>query len=427
MTISKSAGGPEVPRSIERIIEQHATDAAFLWAQRQGVLNAPHYRLHDLAAFDDRLQANLDGLRIADDCGWEFCTERLSDEQEAGEVFAAAVLALEQGSPKRLEVPVSLVGDEPRLATGLTSALGWVPRATAHIAAQELLGSVLPVWRQVAIATYAIHRLDPGRALADALEDKDPAVRARALRAVGELGRHDLVPELEAGLHEKSDLCRFWAAASAVLLGDQRNALEVLESFSTLPGPLQPRALQLSLRAGDTGRARKVVERLRDDSSQLRTAVQAAGICGDSTVLPWLLEQLENPHCSRVVAEAFSLVTGLDLESEGLTAHGSPTGPSDEDDMEQEVLELDPDEHLPTPDPEKLRRWYRTHKDGFVKGSRSFLGVSPSIDGCANVWHSGTQRQRIAASLYLRLLDCTTTLNEWRAPAWRQQFGPESG
>jgi len=77
---------------IEEVVTQHAEETAFLWLLRDGAIYAPHYSLVDLAQLDARVDAHLDGLRIAGDVGWELCKEAMSQE-EAGEIFAAAILA----------------------------------------------------------------------------------------------------------------------------------------------------------------------------------------------------------------------------------------------------------------------------------------------------------------------------------------------
>ncbi len=62
---------------IEDIITQHAEDAAFLWFLRDSAVHEPHYSRKDLAELDNRVEAHLDGLRIAGDPGWEICKEAL--------------------------------------------------------------------------------------------------------------------------------------------------------------------------------------------------------------------------------------------------------------------------------------------------------------------------------------------------------------
>ncbi|HEY5911072.1 MAG TPA: hypothetical protein VJA21_10760, partial [Verrucomicrobiae bacterium] len=76
----------------EVVVEQHAEEAAFLWTQRDRAVAAPNYRLKDLARLDERVEAHLDGLRIAGQFGWQLCQKALQ-EPGPGEVFAAAVLA----------------------------------------------------------------------------------------------------------------------------------------------------------------------------------------------------------------------------------------------------------------------------------------------------------------------------------------------
>ena len=55
---------------IDSIITQHAEEAAFLWLQRDAAVREPHYSLADLAELDNRVEAHIDGLRIAGDAGW---------------------------------------------------------------------------------------------------------------------------------------------------------------------------------------------------------------------------------------------------------------------------------------------------------------------------------------------------------------------
>ena len=65
------------PLIIEAIVDQHAEEAAFLWLLRDAAVRAPHYDLSDLFSLDDRVEAHIDGLRIAGDPGWEVCAKGL--------------------------------------------------------------------------------------------------------------------------------------------------------------------------------------------------------------------------------------------------------------------------------------------------------------------------------------------------------------
>ena len=101
------------------MIEQHAEEAAFLWMLRDAAVDAPHYSLADLAHLDDRVEAHIDGLRIAGEAGWEICKEALGRE-EAGEVFAAAVLAYESGDANRIQTVLSVGSGSLELSSVLS-------------------------------------------------------------------------------------------------------------------------------------------------------------------------------------------------------------------------------------------------------------------------------------------------------------------
>src|SRR6185295_8844359 len=123
---------------IPSIVTQHAEEAAFLWLLRSYSVHAPHFSLKDLTKLDGRVEAHLDGLRIAGEPGWDICKEALSLEGP-GEVFAAAVLAFESGEEARIQTVLQAGSASPNLSRGIVSAFGWMSyeQAGGHI--QRLL------------------------------------------------------------------------------------------------------------------------------------------------------------------------------------------------------------------------------------------------------------------------------------------------
>ena len=87
---------------VSNVVNQHAEESSFNWVLRDKAVSAPHYSLDDLAKLDTRIDAHIDGLRIAGDDGWEVCQQQLEFE-EPGEVFTAAVLALESKNQNRIQ------------------------------------------------------------------------------------------------------------------------------------------------------------------------------------------------------------------------------------------------------------------------------------------------------------------------------------
>jgi len=147
-------------------VSQHAEEAAFLWLLRDAAISAPHYSLQDLADLDERVEAHIDGLRVAGDGGWAMVADGLQ-QQESGEVFAAAVIALEGNDPQRLQQVYTAVESAPDTGRGLVSAAGWVSPDKLRGKIAGMLGSDSPLWLRTGIAACAVHRVDCGTTRGD--------------------------------------------------------------------------------------------------------------------------------------------------------------------------------------------------------------------------------------------------------------------
>jgi uncharacterized protein (TIGR02270 family) len=185
-----------VSQIIPEIVSQHAEEACFLWLLRNDAVYAPHYALADLGRLDARIESHLDGLRASGESGSEIFAEVLG-HGGADEIFAAIVFRFATGHHLHTKILFELEHNPAALSDGLISALEWpsYPQAEQHI--YKLLSCSIPDLRRVGIAASGIHRRDPGQALSDALADEDLLLRARALRAVGELGRTDLLSSVQ--------------------------------------------------------------------------------------------------------------------------------------------------------------------------------------------------------------------------------------
>ena len=412
---------PRVPGTqtfIRSIVAQHAGEAAWSWCLRDTVVRWPHYDLRSLAALDERIEAHLDGLRIAGDPGWEICKAHLADA--SGAVFTTAALAFDSAADDRIG-PVLDVGTATReSARELVAAIAWTSYTRAAEQLKRLTRSEDPIRRRVAIAAYAAHRQDPGAALARALMDDDAPLRARALRAAGELGRTDLLRNARTHLDDESEKCRLAAAASTVLLGD-RSAAPALQALAESGEP-SGIAVSLGARALTVGAAAEWVRSLARDARTLRIGILACGHAGDPVAIPWLLEQMAVPERARVAGEAFSFITGVDLAHANLDAkqpQSFQSGPTD--DPEDENVAMDADEDLPWPDVEKVAAWWSRNRTMFRSGTRHLLGEPITPASIVEVLKAGRQRQRAAAALELALASAGRPLFEVRAPGHRQQ------
>jgi uncharacterized protein (TIGR02270 family) len=402
------------------VIEQHAEEAAFHWLLRDAAVCEPHYSLDDLAKLDNRLDAHIDGLRIAGEAGWEICKEALSYE-EAGEVFTASFLAFESGEVARIETVLAVGSASPELARSLASALGWLPYPQAERHIQSLLTAKSPELRRIGIAACAVHRQEPGNELSITLSSDDDLLRARALRAVGQLGRIDLLPTLQSQLTAGDDLCRYSAAWSAVLLGDL-GAISTLQALAQSDVPYQEEAAKMALRRMELAVAHDWRQALAQEQETMRLAIIGAGVIGDPASIPWLIDHMAVPELARVAGEAFTMITGVDIayeDLEGEWPEGFEAGPTE--DPEDENVDMDADEDLPWPEPELIDKWWHTHRGEFQAGTRHLLGKPMSLEWLQDVLRNGMQRQRAAAALELAMRQPGQPLFEVRAPGFRQQ------
>ena len=403
------------------VVQQHVEESALLHNTRCLLTWAPHVKLHQLRRLDNRIAAHLDAVAVAGELGWKLC-EAASEDPNAGTVFAATERAIEDKKLPALSKLLALAEAMPEAQPGLISAFGWASAQFLQGTIKSLLASDNAFQRQIGIAACAMHQVDPGVALVAAVVDSDASLRARALRVAGETGRRDLLPLCIKALGDKDAACQFWAAYATALLGEQGKAMEVLQNFVARPGPFQFRALQLLLKFIAVPQANELLKGLARDPANIRLLIQGAGIAGDPYYVPWLIKQMADLKLTRLAGEAFTFITGLDLaylDLDRKPPDNFESGPND--DPDDPDVSMDEDDSLPWPDPVKIQAWWDTHKSRFTDGTRYFMGAPVTRAHCIQVLKDGYQRQRIAAALYLCLLQPGTKLFPTKAPAWRQQ------
>lgn len=402
------------------VVMQHVEDAAVIHGTRSRLVTAPHVQLSHLRRADLRLAAHLDGLQVAGERAWELCESALENVTVGG-VFVATVRAILDKRQDRLDRLFTLAQTIPEAQRGLTAAFGWVEADALRGVVVNFLNAPDPFVQQVGLAASAMHRVDPNLAASRRIEHASPLVRARALRAAGELGKRELVSAVARFVQDEAVECRFWAANAAVLLGDRRAAIDVLRTFAMSENPQRSRALDLLQQTLSLPEGHTFMQELMRDPANLRLAIRAAGVLGDPAYLPWLMEHMTNDAMARIAGESFSLITGADLawlDLERKPPEQVTAGPSDVPD--ETNVEMDQDEGLPWPDAERIGRWLAQNGSRFPQGQRYFVGAPVTREHCIEVLRTGYQRQRILAAHHLCLLEPGSVLFEWRAPEWRQ-------
>jgi uncharacterized protein (TIGR02270 family) len=350
---------------VPAVLQQHADDATMLASARLALVEAPYPGLNRLDRFDRRLAANLDGLRLSGEEGWAH-SEAALETPSPGAVFAVSVRALEARDDARLARAFALAQAAPGTIGGVLGALEWVERAQLQGTVASLLRDRDGFRRMVAVAACAMHRVDPGIVSRDYLQDTDCQVRARAFWAAGELGLSELVSSCaEASRRDGDPESQFWAAWSAVLLGDRRLAVDALTRRGLSPGPHRARAFRLALQAMGIAASRGILKGLAVEAQQLRWLIQGSGISGDPVYVPWLLKRMSDQKTARLAGEAFSTIVGVNLGQASLdrpAPKNFESGPSD--DPDDPDVDMDPDDGLSWPHLERIAKWWAANISG---------------------------------------------------------------
>ncbi|MEW8586619.1 MAG: hypothetical protein AB2531_12720, partial [Candidatus Thiodiazotropha sp.] len=161
--------------SIEHIVAQHAEESSFLWLLRDYAVREPNYNLADLKALEERIEAHLDGLLVADDAAWQFFESGLQ-QKESGEVFTATYVAIDNANQDQLDRVLETVAESPECMRGMVSALGWLQKDKLQGYVVNWLKSNEPLLRQIGLSTCAIQRVDCGSYLSLGLTDANDSV-----------------------------------------------------------------------------------------------------------------------------------------------------------------------------------------------------------------------------------------------------------
>lgn len=407
-------------KTLPIVLDLHVEEASFLAVLRDDALRAPHYDLDDLRTLDERIDAHLDGLRIAGPTGLEILLAQLSPHA-IGEMFASVVLAFEAANGKVLSRLSEHLRSALQTERGYLMALGWLDWERVSPWIDRMLASSEPLFRRLGLAACGMHRHDPGPALLAGLSDADPSVLARAARTAGELRRRDLLPTIRAHRLHPDPATRFWANWATAQMGDEQ-ALELLREFAEQPGEFQYRACCVLLAWQKREPSIAWIRQLVQNPAQRRIGIQALGLLGDPVSVPWLIQQMSDLPYARVAGEAFSLMTGADLALLDLELKDSPDfdeGPND--DPQDPNVAMDPDEDLPWPDPQAIEVWWQACGGDFQVGTGYVLGLAQSESSFRQALIRGQQRQRIAAACGVARYRPNEVLFPTSAPARRQK------
>lgn len=295
----------EEGRIVPDVVRLHAEQAAFFWAQRDVLMADDPPKLSVVAGIDHRLEANLDGLRIAGEAAWPFILQQYEDFPEEGELFVITVMAIEQNNKSRIAQAIEFGRGSSDDARGFVGALAWLPPERIGSLVRDWIGAADAFKRFMGVSALVAHAVDPNARLTRLLKDSDERVRAEACKLAGIVRRKDTLGDLRAGLEDGTVAVRLWAGWAMTELGAGENARSELRNCATSGGPDALVALRSAIKAGPPRDVRDWLAGLLKTPATAPLAVRGAGMLGDRSLLHWLIHQMRQPPLAEAAGAAF--------------------------------------------------------------------------------------------------------------------------
>ncbi|MEM9801708.1 MAG: hypothetical protein AAGA20_15385 [Planctomycetota bacterium] len=340
------------------VVEEHFDELDWMSEHREANLFTPDWTLAHLAYHEERMEAHLDGLRIANEVGLDLAREHLpADEPSAATAAALVLMAGGRTDDVDLVLREFAEGDEPvvdgiRIALRYHGTDGVVDRLREIAAGDSELAAV------AACDVLAFQR-EASFAAARFLSSEEELVRRLGLGALGRTGqltREQLATSLDDAEENVRRTALYEAARAGVDgLADLCRARALR---ATDPDPACVRFLGTLGAPEDVERIIATLER----SEVAASAVAALGAAGRVEAVPLLLELFEDETLGPDAVRAYCRITGADDVEGHLPI---PRRPVEEGEDEREAL---------PPDPEKARRDWEQRRDA----------MDPSV-----AWQSG--------------------------------------
>lgn len=398
---------------IQPIIRQHAANAAFYWLQKEESRFSPLVKSADLRQFNQYIDANLEGLHVAGDDGWEESYAALRRWHSQGEAFVCGFLANQCQNPAWMKATWSYVSKyADTTLNGYVSALSHSAKEHVYGTVNEFLLSSIPSEVQIALNICSQSKLHLSEDfLIKKLDNGNIQEKVAVLDYIRKLGLQSYLPALTVYFGSNELSVRFSAVSAACWLSSDKSMMInplclLIDDYLTLP-PL--RGIEGIRKNQQT---EMLVRLLGQCCSEL--TYPFAFISGlpeylqiifyahyaNTKTLPLLLSLMEKVELSRIAFVAVSLITGIDIDDKEYLL------PAKDEKLPEITSRLNvfgtgigmPDIHKVT----SMCQQYRNEE-------RLFLGKSVTASWCNTNFSDGSQLVRWIASWHLFHLDKNTS------------------
>nr|MCU0636584.1 hypothetical protein [Gemmatimonadaceae bacterium] len=172
------------PSIIERIVRDHAEQAALAWDRRDRMRWHPAYQADDVAAVEALLEDHLDGLTVAGPDAEQIVSGLLEHHPSVGDIMVATTFAMQHDALALLGRIEDTLRGHPAGAGGAAAALLRAAPDRGSRVATRWRSSDVPALRRAALSADIARRSEKAiDHVRYCLRDPSPLVRARAWRA----------------------------------------------------------------------------------------------------------------------------------------------------------------------------------------------------------------------------------------------------
>ncbi|AEI68537.1 TIGR02270 family protein [Corallococcus macrosporus] len=359
------------------VIEEHFSEAAFLYSQWERALRGANSTLEETALVEERLLAHLDGLVLGGAPIAETMLGPALDGGEPEEVFCSVFASIAESPPAALEVVLALAPvAPPRVLASLRRALELSSRTGLDASLVPLLMAPEASVHALALEVHSFRGAVPRGVALELLDQADGRVVAAALRGLGSLERDTGHRELRRLLDDARPQVRLAAIESGLLSG-VREAWDACRQEARGGGEGAASARVLQALCGDDEDVERLVALSANEVFRADT-VWALGFTGRVAAVEACLELMgQDPSVARLAGEAFSAITGLMLTDTYVMAaeEGDSLPPLEEDDLDAD-LSFHEEDNLPVPDRAAVADWWLRARQEFSRSGR-YLGGKP--------------------------------------------------
>jgi len=295
----------------DSIKSQLKHDAPYAWFLLHQSKLSPLFNQQSIDTLQERLDAYMECFILSQRAGDSLIsTLNMSDW---GAVYVAARVGLICEDKEALALAIASVQTQQQ-SIELSDALIEEGYASTKILLKELIQHENPWVRIGAIEVLKQQHITLHDDVMNALiEDEAPEVQAAIMQLIGEYKLNTYKSMIEKALEHPNENLRYHATHAGCLLQIPQ-AYRALQSFCFSPNPHLKNALGILYHVV---KEEHILELLHEVSKKIpssRIKAYNLAMAGLPEAIPLLLKQMANIEDAKYCAEAFSIITGVDLD-----------------------------------------------------------------------------------------------------------------